>query len=81
MLLRDMASLPTPSLFYEDETIKYSDNNTLQIRTILFCPTANSAANPIFQSLKSLQEEDIVLNYIDDISLDKVEEISIENNK
>ena len=47
--------------FYEDEPIKDSDNNTLQIRTILFCPTANSAANPIFQSLKSLQEEDIIL--------------------
>ncbi len=32
---------------YEDEPTKDSDNNTLQIRTILFCPTANFAANPI----------------------------------
>ena len=67
--------------FYENEPIKDSDNNTLQIRTILFCPTANSAANPIFQSLKSLQEEDIILNYSDDILLDKIEEISIEKQE
>ncbi len=59
--------------FYEDELIKDSDNNTLHIRRILFCPTANSAANQIFQSLKSLQEEDIILNYSDDILLDKIE--------
>ena len=57
--------------FYENEPIKDADNNTLQIRTILFCPTANSAANPIFQSLKSLDEDDIVLNYSDDLLLDK----------
>ena len=67
--------------FYEDEPIKDSDNNTLQIRTILFCPTANSAANPIFQSLKSLQEEDIILNYSDDVLLDKIEEISEEKKQ
>ena len=47
----------------------------------LFCPTAKSAANPIFQSLKSLQEEDIILNYSDDILLDKIEEISIEKQE
>jgi hypothetical protein len=67
--------------FYENEPIKDSDNNTLQIRTILFCPTANSAANPIFQSLKSLDEDDIVLNYSDDLLLDKIEEISIEKQE
>ncbi len=71
--------------FYEDEPIKDSDDNTLQIRTILLCPTANSVANPIFQSLKSLQEEDVILNYSDDILLDKIhhkiEEISIEKQE
>jgi len=52
--------------FYENEPIKDADNNTLQIRTILFCPTANSAANPMFQSLKTLGEDDIILNSSDD---------------
>jgi hypothetical protein len=51
--------------FYEDEHIKDSDNNILQIRAILFCLTANSAANPMFQFLKSLQEDDIMLYYSD----------------
>ncbi len=64
--------------FNENEPIKDSDNNTLQIISILFWPTANSAANPIFQSLKSLQEDDIILNYSDDLLLEKIEEISIE---
>ncbi len=53
--------------FYENEPIKESDNNELQIRTILLCPTAYSAANPIFQSLKSHDEDDIELNYSDDL--------------
>jgi hypothetical protein len=53
--------------FQENEPIQDSDNNTLHIRTILFCTTANSAANPIFKSLKLRQEEDIVLNYSNDI--------------
>ena len=29
--------------FYENEPIKDADNNTLQIRTILFCPTATNS--------------------------------------
>ena len=47
----------------------------------MFCPTANSAANPIFRSLKSLDEDDIVLNYSDDLLLDKIEEISKEKQE
>ena len=61
---------------YESEPIKDYQGNTLPIRTILFCPTANSAANPIFNSLKSLSEDDIILNYSDDLLLDKIEEIA-----
>ena len=61
---------------YEAEPIKDYQGNHLPIRTILFCPTANSAANPIFTSLKSLSEDDIILNYSDDLLLDKVEEIA-----
>jgi hypothetical protein len=51
--------------------INDSDYNTMQIRSMLLCPTANSAAHPIFQSSKSLDEDEIILNYIDDLILDK----------
>ena len=66
---------------YESEPIKDYQGNTLPIRTILFCPTANSAANPIFNTLKSLSEDDIILNYSDDLLLDKIEEIAIDKQE
>ena len=37
---------------YEDQPIKDSKNNTIEIRTILFSPTAKSQANPIYTTLK-----------------------------
>jgi len=61
---------------HESGPNKDYQGNTLPIRTILFCPTANSAANPRFSSLKSLSEDDIILNYSDDLLLDKIEEIA-----
>jgi hypothetical protein len=72
---------PKPHTYRATALSVATHNNILQIRTILFCPTANSAANPIFQTLKSLQEDDIILNYSDDILLDKIEEISIEKQE
>ena len=45
------------------------------MRVILFCPTAHSVANPIYETLKNLDDEDIVLNYSDDILLDKLQDI------
>ena len=33
---------------YEDQPIKDSKGNTLEIRTILFSPTGKSEANPIY---------------------------------
>ena len=48
---------------YESQPIKNSDGDTLPMRTILFCPTASSMANPIYSTLKSLCEEDMILNY------------------
>ena len=39
---------------YEDQPIKDSKGNTLEIRTILFSPTGKSEANPIYTTLKSL---------------------------
>jgi hypothetical protein len=66
---------------YESSPIKNSDGDTLPIRTILMCPTASSSANPIYTTLKSLSEDDIILNYSDSILLDKIEEISEEKKQ
>ena len=66
---------------YESSPIKNSDGNTIPMRTILMCPTASSSANPIYTTLKSLSEDDIILNYSDSILLDKIEEISEEKKQ
>ncbi len=66
---------------YESQPIKDSENNILPVRTILFCPTASSQANPIYTTIKTLTEEDIILNYSDDKLLDKIEEISEEKKQ
>ena len=51
-------------------------NNILEIRTILFCPTGNSEANPIYTSLKSLDfSNDVILNYSDTKLIEKLNEI------
>ncbi len=47
---------------YENSPIKDADGNTLQIRTILFCPTGNSEANPVYKALKSLAGPAISMN-------------------
>jgi hypothetical protein len=41
------------------------------MRVIVFCPTINSSANPIYESLKHVDENDITLDYSDDKLLDK----------
>ena len=48
------------------------------MRVIVFCPTIHSAANPIYESLKYLSEEDIILDYSDDKLLGKLQEIEQE---
>ena len=61
---------------YEDQPIKDNKGNVLELRTILFCPTGNSEANPIYKTLKSLDfEEDVILNYSDTKLLSKLDEI------
>ena len=45
----------------------------------MFAPTAYSQANPIYQTLKSLDENDIILEYSDDILHSKID--SIEQDK
>ena len=49
------------------------------MRVIVFCPTILSTANPIYDTLKNLDEDDIVIDYSDDKLLDKLDEI--ENKK
>jgi hypothetical protein len=48
------------------------------MRVIVFCPTIHSSANPIYESLKYLNEDDIILDYSDDKLLDKLHEIEEE---
>ena len=60
---------------YEQCPIYDSDKNKLDIRVIVFCPTVMSSANPIYETLKYLDEDDIILNYSDDKLLDKLDEI------
>jgi len=64
---------------YEKYPIYDVEGNKLTMRVILFCPTAHSVANPIYESLKYLDEEnDIILDYSDDKLLDKIQEIEKE---
>lgn len=63
---------------YERFPIYDVDNNKLDIRVILFCPTAHSVANPIYESLKYLDDDDIILDYSDDKLLDKINDIEEE---
>ena len=63
---------------YEKYPIYDSDGNKLVMRVIVFCPTIHSSANPIYESLKYLDEDDIILDYTDDKLLDKLHEIEEE---
>ena len=50
---------------YESQPIINSEGKSVPIRIILFCPTAQSQANPVYKTLKNLDEEDIILQYTD----------------
>ena len=63
---------------YEKYPIYDSEGHKLEMRVILFCPTAHSVANPIYESLKYLNEDDIILDYSDEKLLDKLHEIEEE---
>ena len=45
--------------FYEASDIIDDEGNKRQMCIILFCPTADSIANPIYRSLKNLADEDV----------------------
>lgn len=51
---------------YQQYKIYDSEGNELQQRIILFCPTANSNANPVYKTLKYLDDNDIILDYSDE---------------
>ena len=59
-----------------------NDTNPQQLskdmRVFVFCPTIMSSANPIYETLKYLDEDDIVMDYSDDKFLDELEEIEKE---
>jgi len=63
---------------YEKYPIYDNDGHKLDIRVIVFCPTVLSAANPIYETLKNLDEDDIVLQDSDAKLLDKLDEIEQE---
>jgi hypothetical protein len=51
------------------------------MRVIVFCPTILSAANPIYETLKYLDHDDIILDYSDDKLLDKLDDIEAEKQE
>ena len=67
--------------YYEDSAIIDEDGNKREMRIILFCPTANSTANPIFKTLKTLEQEDIILQYSDGKLLEILESIQAEEKE
>lgn len=64
--------------FYEDDDILDDEKNNRIMRTILFCPTANSIANPIFKTLKSLDENDIYTEYSDELLINVLDQLKDE---
>jgi hypothetical protein len=64
---------------YEKFPIYDIDNNKLDIRVVLFCPTGHSQANAVFKTLRDLDEKDIHLEYTDEVLKSVLEDI--ENEK
>ena len=63
---------------YEKYPIYDYEGHKLNMCIIVFCPTLNSAANPIYQTLNNLDENDIILEYADYKLLEKLDEIEKE---
>ncbi len=61
--------------FYEKDKIKDENGLEYEMRTILICPTASSGANEVYKILKSLDEDDIHLEYTDQLVLDILDDI------
>ena len=66
---------------FEKYPIYNSDGDKLDVKIILWCPTAHSKCNPIYTTLKDLDERDIHTSYSDDDLLrvlDEIEELKKE---
>lgn len=66
---------------FEENKILDEDGNELPSRIILICPTANSSANPIYKTLKYLDEDDIYTEYNDDLLMKILDNIKEEKDK
>jgi len=67
---------------YERSQILDKKGRVHKMRTILFCPTGNSDFNKIYTTLDSLdQEQDIILEYTDDLLLQVLDEIKNEEEE
>lgn len=64
---------------YEEHPIKDHEGHSLPTRIILFCPTGHSEANPIYKTLQHLDEDDIIVQFTEDVLLEKLN--SIEKDK
>ena len=62
---------------YEKYDILDSKGNKLSMRIVLFCTTANSKANSVYNVLH-IPEEDVILKYSDDKLEEKVNEVKDE---
>jgi hypothetical protein len=63
---------------YEKYPIYDNEGHKLDMRVIVFSPTVHSVANPIYDTLKYLDDDDIILDYSDNKLLDKLDEIEKE---
>lgn len=61
-------------MLYKKYGIFYFDKNKLEMRICLFCSTANSNANKVYNLLK-IAEEDIILKYSDEMLEEKLKEV------
>ena len=66
---------------YEKYPIYDNDGHKMDIRVIVFCPTIMSSANPIYETLKYLDEDDIIMDYSDEKLLKKLDEIEKEKEE
>ena len=65
---------------YEESKIKDNENE-YEMRTILIAPTAYSSANVIYETLKSLNKDDIHLEYSDELLKSIIDDIEIKDKE
>jgi hypothetical protein len=66
---------------YEKYPIYDNEGHKMDIRVIVFCHTIMSSANPIHETLKYLDADDIIMDYSDEKILNKLDEIEKEKEE